>query len=149
MANIKPTDSILAGVDWQVLAYAAGMAAIMSLLTTLRARRLQHEAGVPLSSWMSLIPDTLLGGIIGAAFAVAIPEYIKPLKTFVGTFVLAGLGGILGPRVTDWISANGLDTLLDYLGSGAGRLSKAVAGRKGGGHDGGKTDGPQEPDEPA
>jgi hypothetical protein len=130
--------SLLAGVDWMVIAYAAGMATLMSVLVTLRARNLQQAAGNPLSSWVSVIPDTLLGGLIGVMFALLIPEFVKALKTFAGVTLLAGVGGVLGPRVTDWVGLHGMETVLDWAASGAGKFSEAVAKRRsveGGGND--------------
>ena len=142
--------SLLAGVDWRVMAYAAGMATLMSVLVTLRARNLQRAAGHPLTSWSTVIPDTLLGGLIGVIAAIVIPELYRPLRTFAGVTLLAGVGGVLGPRVTDWVAQRGLDTLLDWAASGAGRWSQAVAQRRrpGGGEADGNSDNPN-PRDPA
>lgn len=128
--------SLLAGVDWLVIGYAAGMATLMSVLVTLRARNLQHAAGQPLTPWTAIIPDTLLGGLIGVMAALIVPEFIKSLRTFAGTTLLAGVGGILGPRVTDWVGSHGLSLALDWVASGTGRLADAARKRQGGGDDG-------------
>ena len=138
MAQPTTPASLLAGVDWLVVGYAFGMATLMSVLVTLRARNLQRAAGQALTSWSAIIPDTLLGGLIGVMFALAVPELVKSLKTFAGVTLLAGVGGVLGPRVTDWVALHGIDIALDWIGSGAGRLAQAVAKRReeGGGDDG-------------
>lgn len=127
-----PPASLLQNVDWLILGYAAGMATLMSILVTLRARNQQAATGKPLSSWASVIPDTLLGGLIGVMFALFIPELVKSLKTFSGITLLAGVGGVLGPRVTDWIGLHGLEAALDWAASGAGKFSQAVAKRRAG-----------------
>ncbi|WP_104990848.1 hypothetical protein [Deinococcus sp. NW-56] len=129
--------SLLHGVDWPTVLYALGMATLMSVLTILRARNQQRALGQPLPGWADLIPDTLIGGLVGAMAAAFVPELWAPLKTFGGMTLCAGVGGTLGPKLTDWIGSNGLDTALDYVASGADRLSKAVSKRrKGGGDDG-------------
>lgn len=127
MAAVPPTDSLLAGVDWPVIAYAACMAALASIFSTWRARNMQAEAGLPVSSWWTLIPDTGLGMIVGTLAALMVPELFKPLKTFAGVLILAGVGGVLGPKLTDLLSTKGIGILLAYVGSGAGKLSKAIA----------------------
>jgi hypothetical protein len=118
-------------VDWLVVAYAFGMATLMSVLTTLRARNLQHVAGQPIPSWGAIVPDTLLGGLIGFMAAVIAPEVVKSLHTFAGVTLVAGVGGTLGPKLTDWIGSNGLDVLLDWLAGRAGGLASAIRKRKG------------------
>ena len=135
--------SLLADVDWPVMVYAAGMATLMSVLVTLRARNLQRAAGQPLTGWTAVIPDTLLGGLIGVMFALAVPELVKSLKTFAGVTLLAGVGGVLGPRVTDWVALHGIDIALDWLSGGTGRLAQAAARRRAekGGVDDGEGDG--------
>ena len=142
MAQPTTPASLLAGVDWPVMVYAAGLATLMSVLVTLRARNLQRAAGQPLTSWSTVIPDTLLGGLVGVMLATIAPEVYKPLRSFAGVTLLAGVGGVLGPRVTDWVGTHGMETALDWIGSGAGRLAQAVARRRreGGGADNGEND---------
>ena len=133
--------SLLHSVDWLVVGYAFGMATLMSVLTTLRARNQQAAAGLPCPSWAAIIPDTLLGGLIGFMAAVTAPEVVKSLNTFAGVTLVAGVGGTLGPRITDWIGNNGLDVLLDWLGNRAGALGTAINKRKEGRDDADENDG--------
>lgn len=130
MPTDPPPPSLLHSVDWLVVAYAFGMATLMSVLTTLRARNLQQIAGQPIPSWGAIVPDTLLGGVIGFMAAVIAPEVIKSLHTFAGVTLVAGVGGTLGPKLTDWIGSNGLDVLLDWLGSRAGGLASSIRKRQ-------------------
>ncbi|AWT34505.1 hypothetical protein DM785_02300 [Deinococcus actinosclerus] len=138
MGNAEVPVSLLAGVDWLVVGYALGMATLMSVLTTLRLRNEQHLAqpDAPVPGWWTLIPDTLLGGVVGTLAALFLPEVFPVLKTFAGLSLSAGVGGILGPRLVDWVGSNGVDTLLSYVGSGAGRLARAVEKRREAGGDG-------------
>lgn len=122
---------LFASLDWQVIAYAASMSAVSSFFSLLRARNNQISAGLPVSSWMTIFPDVALGTLVGTVAALAIPQWFKPLNTYVGILLIAGVGGVLGPKITDSLSQNGVGVLLDYLGSGAGRLSKAIAAKKG------------------
>lgn len=138
MPTDPPPPSLLHSVDWLVVAYAFGMATLMSVLTTLRARNLQHIAGQPIPSWGAIVPDTLLGGVIGFMAAVIAPEVVKSLHTFAGVTLVAGVGGTLGPKLTDWIGSNGLDVLLDWLGSRAGGLASSIKKRQEGRDDDGK-----------
>ncbi|MDP9763830.1 hypothetical protein [Deinococcus enclensis] len=130
MPTDPPPPSLLHSVDWLVVAYAFGMATLMSVLTTLRARNLQQIAGQPIPSWGAIVPDTLLGGVIGFMAAVIAPEVVKSLHTFAGVTLVAGVGGTLGPKLTDWIGSNGLDVLLDWLGSRAGGLASSIRKRQ-------------------
>lgn len=140
MAGIEASDSLLAGVDWLVIGYAAGMATLMSVLVTLRARNQQAFAGQPLPGWSTLIPDTLLGGVVGTIAALVLPEVFAALRTFAGVSLIAGVGGVIGPKLVDWVSARGVGVLLTWVGGMGGKLSEAVAAeqqRKDGGGDGG------------
>lgn len=130
MAPDPPPVSLLSGVDWKVVGYAFGMGTLMSILITLRARAQPLPPGQTRPGWATLIPDTLLGGIIGVIFALGGPELFRALRSFLGVTILAGVGGILGPKLTDWVSLNGLDTLLDFAGGGADRFSKAISRRR-------------------
>ncbi|GGR39748.1 hypothetical protein [Deinococcus ruber] len=122
------TDSIFKHLDWSVVLYAAGMATLMSLLLTLRARNLQRAAGLPLSPWPTMIPDTLIGTVTGVLLAVGVPLLYKPLNTFSGVGLLAGAGGALGPKIWDLISARGLNLGLTWLASSvAGPLAALAA----------------------
>ncbi|PJI52968.1 hypothetical protein CTI14_35090 [Methylobacterium radiotolerans] len=76
------------------------------------------------------MPDTLLGGVIGFMAAVIAPGGLKSLHTFAGVTLVAGVGGTLGPKLTDWIGSNGLDVLLDWLGSRAGGLASSIKKRQ-------------------
>ena len=138
MPTDPPPPSLLHSVDWLVVAYAFGMATLMSVLTTLRARNLQRVAGQPIPSWGAIVPDTLLGGVIGFMAAVIAPEVVKSLHTFAGVTLVAGVGGTLGPKLTDWIGSNGLDVLLDWLGSRAGGLAASIKKQQEGRDDDGK-----------
>lgn len=132
MADGTVPVSLLAGVDWLVVGYALGMATLMSVLTTLRARNQQQltQPDAPVPGWWTIIPDTLLGGGVGTLLALIAPELFPALKTFAGLSLAAGVGGIVGPKLVDWVSSNGVDTLLSYVGSGAGRLAQAVEKRR-------------------
>lgn len=143
MAGVEATDSLLAGVDWLVVGYAVGMATLMSVLVTLRDRNKQAFEGKPVPGWWTLIPDTLLGGVVGMVAAVGLPQLFVELRTFAGVSLIAGVAGALGPMITDLIRARGPGVLLAWLGSFSNKLSEAVAAeqrRKDGGGDSG-TDG--------
>ncbi|GAA3999994.1 hypothetical protein GCM10022631_08720 [Deinococcus rubellus] len=132
--------SLLDGVDWRAIGYALALATAMSILTTWRARNAQRLLGKPLSPWTALIPDTLLGGLVGTMAAVIVPQFYKPLGGFVGTTLLSGGFAVLGPKITDWWGDKGIGVLLRYAGTMAGGVTTALVQKKDG-QDDGKTDG--------
>ncbi|GAA4015757.1 hypothetical protein GCM10022631_29990 [Deinococcus rubellus] len=140
---MEKTTSLLDGVDWRAIGYALALAIAMSVLTTWRARNTQRLLGKPLSPWTSLIPDTLLGGLIGTMAAVIVPQFYKPLQGFTGTTLLAGGFAVLGPKITDWWGDKGIGVLLRYAGTMAGGVATALAEKKEGKNDG-KDDGKDE-----
>ena len=104
--------NIFQGLDLWVVLYAAGMAFIASGLTTWRARNAQRLRGLPLSSWLTAIPDTLAGTFIGTALGVLVPPHVPALNNLSGITLLCGTGGILGPKFWDLISSKGLNAAL-------------------------------------
>lgn len=140
--------SILSAVDWHLVAFAAAMGAVASLLMTWRARNAQQARNLPLTPWGTVIPDTLLGSFTGTFGSLLISSLYRPLRTFEGIALLAALCAVLGPQVWDWISRNGRDTLLDWAASvatgGLQKLAEAAAKRKGG-----PPDDPQHPADPS
>lgn len=119
-------ESLVANVDWPAIIYGFCMATIVSLLVTLRARNTERALGKPLTPWHFMIPDTLLGGIVGGLSSLAGPEFVPVLRNAAGVFLCAGLGGALGWRVTDWWQGNGLGVVIEWIGNGAGAVSKAL-----------------------
>jgi type IV secretory pathway VirB2 component (pilin) len=117
------TQSIFAGLDLWVIAYAASMALVASLLTTVRAREAQRRQGLPLSSWLTTIPDTATGAVVGTLLAVIVPRVWAPANNFTGVSLLAALGGIAGPRLWDFASSErGFRSMLYALGNTAAPL---------------------------
>ncbi|ULH17332.1 hypothetical protein MF271_19270 (plasmid) [Deinococcus sp. KNUC1210] len=121
--------SIFQGLDLSVILYAAGMAALISVLTTWRSRNAQRARGLPLSPWLTVIPDMLIGTITGVIFALVGPVLYKPLHSLAGITTLAGAGGVLGPKIWDLISARGLDLGLTWLASAVAGPLAALATR--------------------
>ena len=135
MEAIKDTGpplSVLHGVDWGGLAYAGAVALVFSVLTTVRARRIQNAVGHDLSSWGDVFVDTLLGGAVGFVATVVGPAVSEPLKSFWGLTLLAAGGGAVGPYVTDWARENLWDVVLDLIAESADKLGTALKSRKGG-----------------
>ncbi|UQN05431.1 hypothetical protein [Deinococcus sp. QL22] len=130
------TPSIFAAVDWYLVLYAAGMGAVMSLLITWRERNAQRSRNLPLSSWASLIPDTLIASLSGTFAALMLAARFPALRTFEGIGFVSAVAGVVGPAVWDWIRVNGKDTLFEWAGSmatgGLKKLAEAAAKRKGG-----------------
>lgn len=124
--------SVLSGVDWLAVGYAFGMATLWSLLTTARARNIQRSLGKPLSPWTALIPDTLIGGLIGGFACIIVPHFYPPAGELWGLSLLAGVGGTLGPRITDWVQEKGLETLLRWAAGSSVKLLETLAAKKGG-----------------
>jgi hypothetical protein len=139
--------SIFAGLDLWVVLYAAGMAFVASGLTTWRNRNAQRLKGLPLSSWLAAIPDTLVGMLIGTALGVFVPPHVPALNNLSGVTLLCGGGGILGPKFWDLISSKGLNAALSLVtGPLLGALAKAlVAQNKDGDSDGSKQVPPKPP----
>ena len=110
--------SFFAGLDLWVVLYAACMALVASWLTTLRARQAQRRQGLPLSSWLTAIPDTVTGAVVGTGLAVLVPKVWHPADNFTGVSLLAALGGITGPRLWDFTSSEqGFKSMLYALGN--------------------------------
>lgn len=97
--------NIFDGLDLWVVAYAAGMALLASLVTTARARQAQRLSGLPLSGWWTTLPDTAAGCVVGTFAALGGPHFLAALNNFTGITFLAAFGGISGPRVWDWLSS--------------------------------------------
>lgn len=115
--------SIFKGLDLWVVAYAAGMALVASWLTTVRAREAQRRQGLPLSSWLTTIPDTTTGAVVGTLLAILVPRVWAPADNFTGVSLLAALGGIAGPRLWDFASSErGFKSMLYALGNTAAPL---------------------------
>jgi hypothetical protein len=138
------SESIFASLDLSVLAYAAGMGATISTMHTWRARNAQRAQGLPLSGWLTLIPDTVLAVIMGAIFALGVPRFFPVFNTFSGVSLLAGGGALAGPWLWDQISTRAGPNLLDWLAGSGGPLAKLVASRQ----KDGDTDGNQPPPTP-
>ena len=139
--------SIFSGLDLYTVKYAAGMAFAASGLPTWKARTAQLAQGLPLSSWLTALPDTLIGMLIGTAAGVFIPPHIPVLHNLSGVSALCGIGGILGPKLWDLISSRGLNALLSLVpGPILGPLAKALAAQnKDGDSDGSKQIPPKPP----
>lgn len=117
--------SVFAGLDLGTVLYAAFMATLISLIMTLRERNRQAAQQLPLTPWRTVIPDTVLGTITGTACALGLPMVWPSLHNVVAVGVLAGAGGVLGPKVWDLISTNGLQVGLQAIAeSAAGPLAK-------------------------
>lgn len=120
--------SIFAGLDLNVILYAAGMAMIASLVTTYRARNAQRLRNHPLSPWGTVLPDVIAGTLVGAFAALLMPRWFASLNNFTGVSILSGGGGIIGPAVWDLFSRAGLNALLAALSNTvAGPLTKYLA----------------------
>jgi hypothetical protein len=140
--------SIFAGLDLWVVLYAAGMASFISILTTWRARNSLRARGLPLdTSWLTAIPDTLAGALVGTFAGVLIPPHVPILDNLSGVTALCGGGGILGPKLWDLISSKGLNALLlTVSGPILGALAKNLAAQnKDGDSDGSKQAPPKPP----
>ena len=139
--------SIFAGLDLNVILYAAGMAMVASLVTTYRARNAQRLRNKPLSPWGTVLPDVIAGTLVGAFAAVLGPSWFKVLNNFTGVSILAGGGGIIGPAVWDLFSRSGLNALLSFLSNtAAGPAARYLAQQK---EEGAKDDqNPQNPPPP-
>ncbi|MDO4264604.1 MAG: hypothetical protein Q4C67_10445 [Deinococcus sp.] len=109
--------SPFAAVDLRVVAYAAFMSALISVLMTARARNAQAARGLPLTPWRTLIPDVGIGALTGTLLALGVPPHVPWLNTVSGIGFLAGAGGVLGPKLWDLLSKDGVGLLLGYLGS--------------------------------
>ena len=112
--------NVFAAVDPHVVLYSAFMATLISLLMTARDRNRQRVQGLPLSPWLTVVPDTLIGTLTGTLLALALPERISQLNSVSGIGFLAGFGGVAGPKLWDLISKDGLGIVLKAL---AGSLS--------------------------
>ena len=111
--------SIFAGLDLNVILYAAGMAMIASFVTTYRARNAQRLRNRPLSPWGTVLPDVIAGTLVGAFAALLVPSWFKSMNNFTGVSILSGGGGIIGPAVWDLFSRSGLNALLSFLSNTA------------------------------
>lgn len=103
-----PPPSLFGSIDWSAVAYAAFMATLISVLMTVRQRNLQAAAGKPLSPWRTVIPDTLIGTVTGTLLALGVPAKWPELHTVSGIGFLAGVGGLLGPKIWALVASNGL-----------------------------------------
>ena len=121
--------SIFSGLDLYTVKYAAGMAFMVSGLNTWRNREAQRLKGARLSSWLSAIPDTLAGMLIGTGLGVLVPPHVPLLENFSGVTVLCGIGGILGPKFWDLISSKGLNAALSLVPGPLAPFAKALAGQ--------------------
>ncbi|WP_407543764.1 hypothetical protein Q0M94_28595 (plasmid) [Deinococcus radiomollis] len=137
--------SIFSGLDLWVVYYASGMAFVTSGLTTWRARNAQRLKGLPLSSWLTAIPDTLAGMLIGTALGVFVPPHVASLDNLSGVTVLCGGGGILGPKLWDLISNRGLSAALSLLPGPLAPLAKALAAQNKDGDSDGSSQTPPKP----
>ena len=139
LARTAPS-SIFAGVDWWALLYAAALGTVMSLITTGRNRNAQRAAGEALTSWWTVVPDTLVAAVTAALATAVVPVWYPPARSFSGVSLLASFSGVLAPKLWDWVAANGLDTLLDWLAQRAsGAVRARLAAREGDKHDDSKT----------
>lgn len=119
------TSSIFASLDLWVVGYAAGMALVASGLTIWRARNAQRLQGLlPLTHFGGAIPDTLTGMVVGTFLGVLGPGIWKTLDNLTGISLLAGLGGIVGPKLWDLLSSKGLGIALNAI---PGPIGKALA----------------------
>ena len=95
------------GLDLHALGWAA-ICALLFSLTRLPARRKQEQIeGLPPSSWLDVLLETVLGGFIGGVlFALALPEFFAVFRGGPGKqAALAVAGAALGPYLGAWIVA--------------------------------------------
>ena len=92
---------IFAGLDPYVVLYAAAMAFVASGLNIWQERNAQRVQGLPLSSWLSGIPDTLIGMFFGTALGVFVPPHVPLLNNLSGVTAIVGGVGIGGRRRRD------------------------------------------------
>lgn len=122
--------NIFDGVDLEVVAYAAFMSTLISLVMTMRERNKQRLTGLPLSPWSTVLPDTLIGLLTGVGLALTVPRASPMFNNVTGVGFLAGFGGIVGPKLWDFISTNGLGiglkALAGSLAGPLGQLAKAA-----------------------
>lgn len=122
--------NIFDGVDLEVVAYAAFMSTLISLVMTMRERNKQRLTGLPLSPWSTVLPDTIIGLLTGVGLALTIPRAAPIFNNITGVGFLAGFGGIVGPKLWDLISTNGLGiglkALAGSLAGPLGQLAKAA-----------------------
>ena len=119
---------IFAGLDPYVVVYAAAMALMISVLETWRNRNAQRAMGLPLSSWKSAIPETLIGMLIGTFLGVFVAPHVPILNNLAGVTGMCGAGGILGPKLWALFSNRGLNAALSMVpGPVLGTFAKALA----------------------
>ena len=127
----QPLSNPFMGVNWHVVAYAAFMATLISVLMISRRRNEQASRGLPLPPWHRVLPDVALGTIFGTLAALGIPPFFPWLNTLSGLALLAGLGGLAGPKLLDkvlhWIEDQGWQTLLEYIATKAAGPLAAIA----------------------
>lgn len=127
--------AFLAAVDWSLVAYAAGMGALMSLLMTWRTRNAQKARDLPLSPWTTLIPDTLIAMVTATLGTLGITAKFPALRTFEGVGLVAAALAVLGPQLWDVITTSGKDAVLTWAAKSLGGPLQALADaakRKGG-----------------
>lgn len=122
---------IFKDLDVVTVGYAAFMATLISLLHTWSTRNRQAIKGEKLSPWRTVIPDTLIGTITGSLLAAGVPDLWPKFHSFTGVSLIAGTGGLLGPKLWDLISNNGMSLLLDYVANAVtGPLGKWAKARQ-------------------
>lgn len=125
-------NNIFSGLDWVNVGYSAFMATLIGVLHTWRTRNQQAARRRKLSPWRAVIPDVLIGTVTGTLLSTGLPPHFPQLDNFTGVSTLAGVGGLLGPKLWDLVSSNGLNVLLDYVASAiAGPLGNWAKARRG------------------
>lgn len=125
-------NNIFSGLDWVNVGYSAFMATLIGVLHTWRTRNQQAARRRKLSPWRAVIPDVLIGTFTGMLLSTGIPPHLEKLDNFTGVSMLAGVGGVLGPKIWDLVSSNGLSLLLDYAASAiTGPLGNWAKARRG------------------
>lgn len=88
--------SLLTGADWGAIIWALAWAALISYASLSRERVAQERAGTDKTESRAILPEIILGGGLGLAASLLVPELFPRLKTFSGVTVLAMLGGFMG-----------------------------------------------------
>ena len=121
-----PPDSILREVDFFALLVALGVASLLSLLSTLRARGIQAALNKPLTPLTAVLNDTLLGGILGGFGAMYVVHEVEAFHSGPALLLLAGLFSSFAPNLTDWLREDGVDIVKRLLKRFAGALGEAL-----------------------
>ncbi|MBZ9713736.1 hypothetical protein [Deinococcus multiflagellatus] len=111
--------AFLSAVDWSLVAYAAGMGALVSLLETVRSRNAQRGKQLPLSPWGTVLPESLVSALVGTLGTLVITGLVKPLRTFEGVGLVAAVLAVIVPRAWEFLRNNGWEVAVDWAAASA------------------------------